>query len=118
MALRGVAVERELADREEAAAGDVRQCEVHRARRVRETGQAHDLLGPAIGLALRVRDGDPEEHQQPALDRAYDAAIDLDRRAAHALDERPHAPLLRSGRPPRAPPPPPDCCWRSTRATP
>ena len=54
---------------------------------------ARDLVGQAVGLLLPVPDADPEQDQHPRPDLGDPLALDVDRRLADPLDERPQRPV-------------------------
>jgi hypothetical protein len=89
VALARVAVERELGDAEQLAA-DVADRQVQLAFGVLEDAQPLELAGQPVGLLGGVARPHAEQHQQPEADAGDLVAVDLDRRPADPLDERPH----------------------------
>src|ERR1700710_23199 len=86
VALASVAIEGELADAEDLP---LAQRLVHPALGVVEDPQRPHLVGEAGGLLLPVAHADPEQHQHPRSDLGHPLALDVDRRLADPLDERP-----------------------------
>src|SRR3954453_14305168 len=89
VALRSVAVERELAD-DERRATRVEQARVEAAGGVGEDAQARQAGGQPVGLGLTVPAPDPEEDCETRADRADHCALDAHLGARHALDDSPH----------------------------
>jgi hypothetical protein len=93
--LRGVAVERELADDQHLTA-DVGDRAVHHPGVVVEDPQTQELVGQLVGERLGVVVGDPDEHAQSRADRAGDLPLgvvggpELDRGTGDTLHERSH----------------------------
>jgi hypothetical protein len=88
-ALAAVAIKSELADDQHAAA-DFRYREIHFAVGVVEEAQARDLLRHEVGSGGIVRMGDPQQHEQPALDGANYLAFHLNARSTDSLDAGSH----------------------------
>lgn len=87
-ALAEAAGQGELAD-DEHRTTDVRDAAVHRLV-AGEDAQVGELVGGRAGIGRAVALLDADEHQEAALDRPDDLALDLDARPRHALDDGLH----------------------------
>src|SRR5580692_11694304 len=88
-ALAAIAVQSELRNRQDRAAG-LEHAPVHLAGLVGKYTQSGDLFGEEFGVHESIGFGDPQEDQQPRADLASDDAIDLDLGLSDSLHDRPH----------------------------
>lgn len=88
-ALAAVAVQRELADNQHAAA-DLDDVTVHLAGFVLEDAQARQLVGEPFRLLGSVAMGDAQKDQQAAADLADDFAVDFDAGLGNSLQDGTH----------------------------
>ena len=87
--------QRELADREDVAAG-VDDRAIHHAGVVVEDAQRHDLARDPVEVVVGVVRRHAGQHDEPGADRADGLIVDAHAGLAHPLDQRPHA--VTSGR--------------------
>src|SRR6185312_4240709 len=87
VAAAGIAIQGELADAEHLALAERL---VHPPLGVVEDPQLRDLVGELVALLGPVADPDPEQDQHPRPDLRHPIALDVDRRLADPLHQRPH----------------------------